>query len=122
MAINQIVRQIRAEFDGNSNVVIIEKPIRLEGWSDNKKEAIDKLLIEYGAYLSLFMPLYSSTRLWTPTAPEWKGQLPKTQSHKRAYKALKDADITIVSENLDHNAKDAIALIATYLQKEGYID
>jgi len=106
-----------------SDVFIIEKPIILPNWSENKISEIQKLLITYGALLTFgfdedeYQPI-----LWTPTAPEWKGQAPKAVTHKRAYKALKSAGIKIVSSNLDHNAKDAIALIATYLQKEGYID
>lgn len=122
-AIEEIHVNLAYEFMCQAGIFIIEKPTRKEGWSDNKRDSIDKLFIAYGSYLTHgYNDAFLEIKRWTPTAPEWKGQQPKNVTHKRAYKTLKSAGIEIVSENLDHNAKDAIALIATYLQKEGYLD
>jgi Holliday junction resolvasome RuvABC endonuclease subunit len=101
-----------------SDVFILEQPVLLESWTENKKQSVAKLLQAFGAYLMLARCAFE---IWTPTAQEWKGQTPKTISHARALKTLDRAKISYDVDELDHNAKDAIALIATYLQRKGYI-
>jgi hypothetical protein len=100
------------------DVFIVEQPVLLESWTENKKNGVAKLLQAFGAYLMLAR---CAAEIWVPTAQEWKGQTPKTISHTRALVALGAAGIAYDVSDLDHNAKDAIALIATYLQRKGYI-
>jgi len=99
-------------------VFIIEQPVLLEDWTQNKKAGVAKLLKSFGAYLTLGR--YAAD-LWTPTPQEWKGQLPKSISHARALSVLTEAEISYDIGGLDHNALDAVALIAAYLQKKGYV-
>ena len=103
---------------GKNTYVIIEKPKLYENWSENKKRGIEKLLIAYGVYISI---CHFDWLAWTPTVQEWKGQLPKDVSHKNTAKILDREKIDYSYAGLDHNAKDAIALIVAYLQKERFI-
>jgi hypothetical protein len=100
------------------DIVIIEKPKLYENWSENKKQGVEKVLMCYGAIIQLIGDKYS---IWTPTVQEWKGQLPKDVSHKNTAKVLDREKIDYSYTGLDHNAKDAIALIVAYLQKERFI-
>lgn len=103
--------------------LIIEKPIIEDDWTQQKKEAIAKLMACYGMCLTLAT---DKTKLWTPSVPEWKGQLSKENSHIRTEDLLRKEKIKIdyvgkIPDSLMHNTKDAIALLTKYLIKERII-
>lgn len=123
-AILDIYEQIEGELPIHIRHLIIEKPILVEKWTKEKKKNIEKLLTCYGALLTLKKD--KSIKLWTPSVPEWKGQLSKETSHYRAYELIGKNHIQInimkgIPNSLFHNTKDAIALLVTYLKKEGII-
>lgn len=103
--------------------LLIERPIIQENWTREKKEAIAKLLVCYGTCLVLAT---YRTVLWTPSVPEWKGQISKEISHSRTKEILDRNNIEFeitgkVPISLQHNTKDAIAILTSYLIKEGII-
>lgn len=104
--------------------LIVEKPIIMDSWTQEKKENIAKLLAAYGMCLTLAS---ENTSMWTPSVPEWKGQTGKNISWIRTERFLNERKIKFeimknVPMSLEHNTKDAIALLVKYLQKEGIVE
>jgi hypothetical protein len=118
-----IYRQLKKKCPARPGYLLIERPIIQSNWTQTKTGAIEKLLACYGACLALAT---ENTRLWTPSVPQWKGQLSKEISFDRAAKLLAENGIKFeveksVPEGLQHNTNDAIALLTRYLQKERLI-
>lgn len=122
-AILDITNQIKSELPIHLSHLIIERPILLEGWTKNRK-ALEKLLACYGALLTLKED--PTVNLWTPSVPEWKGQISKNISYFRALRIIRNNYIQLniakdIPNNLLHNTQDAIALLTTYLVRERII-
>lgn len=122
-AIIEIYKNLRIICPPDVDHLIIEKPIIKDAWTQDKKENIAKLMACYGMCLALAT---NNTKMWTPSVPEWKGQLSKENSHSRAEELLKKEKIIIdyvgkIPDSLLHNTKDAIALLVKYLVKERII-
>lgn len=125
-AILEIYRFLSTICPPNLHYLVIEKPIITNEWTKEKKENVAKLLASYDRYITLGC---DNTTIWTPTVPEWKGQLSKDICWSRANKVLKDNNIKYEIQNmynipkdLLHNVHDAIALLVRFLQKERFID
>lgn len=117
-----IYRQLRKKCPARPHYLLIERPIIQANWTQTKTRAIEKLLACYGTCLTLAT---ENTRIWTPSVPEWKGQLSKEISHNRMREILDRNNIGFrydkIPVSLEHNTLDAIALLARYLQKERLI-
>jgi Holliday junction resolvasome RuvABC endonuclease subunit len=106
--------------------LIVERPIIEQNWTRTKTNAVTKLIAVYGMCLTLAS---KQTNLWTPTVPEWKGQLSKKISHKRTLETLDENSIELrycekkqkIPDSLEHNTLDAVALLTKYLQKKEII-
>jgi hypothetical protein len=106
--------------------LIVERPIIEKNWTKTKVNAITKLIACYGMCLTLAS---EQTNLWTPTVPEWKGQLSKKISHKRTLETLDENSIELrycekkqkIPPSLEHNTLDAVALLTRYLQNKEII-
>lgn len=124
-AILEIYRFLSTICPPNLTYLLIEKPVLIAIWTKEKKENVAKLLASYDTYIKLKQ---EKTILWTPTVPEWKGQLSKDICWSRANSVLKDNDIkyeirkiNTIPKDLLHNVYDAIALLVRFLQKERFI-
>jgi len=120
-AVLDIYEQIFTLCSVNIDCLIIERPIIQKNWTQQKIKSIEKLLVCYGTLLTIKAP---HTRLWTPTVPEWKNQLPKKVAYSRAIDVLTNTNIRVqivgkITDDLLHNTQDAIALLVRYLEKEG---
>lgn len=130
-AILEIYRFLQTICPPNLHYLVIEKPIITNEWTREKKENVAKLMASYDKYITLQYDenkVCSCIKIWTPTVPEWKGQLNKEICWSRANSILKNNNIkyeirkiNTIPKDLLHNVYDAIALLVRFLQKERFI-
>lgn len=103
--------------------LVIEQPVLVAGWSDNKQANIRKL---QAAVRRLQQQKPASAKAWYPTVSQWKGQLSKKVSAERTQSTLGATNLIIADpaiwDRYDHNAHDAAGLLVAYCKKQNWIE